>query len=249
MLPLAADGAEGGSYGSIAAALKENKMTMFTEAAQKTGFISQLQSPGFIGTVFAPTDEAFQAALAQARLDARQRVREAFAEERERAHARVAAARAEWQTRRRLHEQQRAAAWLDVAWQRLPQAPMQTATQRGQLGHQAGIEHQAADRPRRVRQGLATHRLIAQVPGHASLRARIRESLLNAQPAHSGVIQPRHEFTADPVPRIIPRLEELDRHLRPAQRHAKRKPGQAAAHNGDCLVRGGAHARRSAFSR
>jgi uncharacterized surface protein with fasciclin (FAS1) repeats len=38
-------------------------MTMFSEAAQKTGFISQLQSPGFLGTVFAPTDEAFQAAL------------------------------------------------------------------------------------------------------------------------------------------------------------------------------------------
>jgi uncharacterized surface protein with fasciclin (FAS1) repeats len=72
MLPLDADGAEGGSYGSIAAALKDNKMTMFTEAAQKTGFISQLQSPGFIGTVFAPTDEAFQAALDTANVTKKQ---------------------------------------------------------------------------------------------------------------------------------------------------------------------------------
>jgi uncharacterized surface protein with fasciclin (FAS1) repeats len=31
--------------------------------ADKTGFTSQLESPGFIGTVFAPTNEAVQAAL------------------------------------------------------------------------------------------------------------------------------------------------------------------------------------------
>jgi len=62
------------------------------------------------------------ATLAQARAVARKRVREAFAEERSRAQARVAAARAELQTRRRLHEQQQAAAWLAVGWQRLPQA-------------------------------------------------------------------------------------------------------------------------------
>ena len=41
----------------------------------------------------------------------------------------------------------------------------------------------------------------------------------------------------------------LDRHLRPAQRHAERQPGQAAADNGDCVVSGGAHARRTAFIR
>lgn len=59
------------------------------------------------------------AALAQARAEARARVREAFAEERARAQARVAAARAELQTRRRLHEQEQAAAWLALGWQRL----------------------------------------------------------------------------------------------------------------------------------
>ncbi len=59
------------------------------------------------------------AALAQARAEARARVREAFAEERARARARVAAARAELQTRRRLHEQEQASAWLTLGWQRL----------------------------------------------------------------------------------------------------------------------------------
>jgi hypothetical protein len=62
------------------------------------------------------------ALLAQARADARLRVREAFAEERQRAQVRLAAARAELQTRRRLHEQRHAAAWLALGWQRLPAA-------------------------------------------------------------------------------------------------------------------------------
>lgn len=47
-------------------------MTLFTEAATKTGFLSQLQSPGFIGTVFAPTDEAFQYALDTANVTKKQ---------------------------------------------------------------------------------------------------------------------------------------------------------------------------------
>ncbi len=59
---------------------------------------------------------------AQAHADARARVREAFAEERRRAHEMVAAARANLSTRRRLHEQQRAAALLALGWQRLPAA-------------------------------------------------------------------------------------------------------------------------------
>jgi hypothetical protein len=62
------------------------------------------------------------ALLAQARADARSRVREAFAEERQRAQVRLAAARADLQTRRRLHEQRHAAAWLALGWQRLPAA-------------------------------------------------------------------------------------------------------------------------------
>ena len=62
------------------------------------------------------------AALTQARAEARSRVRDAFIEERAHHQARVAAARAEWQTRRRLHEQQQAAGWLAMGWQLLPDA-------------------------------------------------------------------------------------------------------------------------------
>mgnify|MGYP001807482862 CR=1 FL=1 len=47
-------------------------MKLFTEAAEKTGFITQLQSPGFIGTVFAPTDDAFQFALDAANVTKKQ---------------------------------------------------------------------------------------------------------------------------------------------------------------------------------
>lgn len=62
------------------------------------------------------------ALLAQAHADARIRMREAFAEERQRAHERVAAAQATFQTRRRLHEQRRAADMLALGWRRLPDA-------------------------------------------------------------------------------------------------------------------------------
>jgi len=65
------------------------------------------------------------ALLAQAHADARVRMREAFAEERQRAQERVAAARATLQTRRRLHEQQRASAMLARCWQQLPAALQQ----------------------------------------------------------------------------------------------------------------------------
>jgi len=64
--------------------------------------------------------EQAAALLAQAHTAARQRMREAFREERERRDERVAAARANLQTRRRLALQQRAAALLAAGWQRLP---------------------------------------------------------------------------------------------------------------------------------
>jgi len=72
--------------------------------------------------LIAQAERQAAATLAQARAEARRRLREAFAEERARAAARVAAARAELQTRHRLHEQQQAAGWLAVGWQRLPAA-------------------------------------------------------------------------------------------------------------------------------
>jgi hypothetical protein len=60
--------------------------------------------------------------LGEAHAEARARIRDAFTEERRRAHDRVAAAHAKLQTRRRLHEQQRTAALLELGWRRLPDA-------------------------------------------------------------------------------------------------------------------------------
>jgi len=74
-----------------------------------------------------------QASLAQARAQARAQMRETFAEERERAAARIAAAQAELQTRRRLALQHREEALLALAWQQLPAALLarwQDATRR-----------------------------------------------------------------------------------------------------------------------
>lgn len=57
---------------------------------------------------------------AQASSDARRRLRATFAEERQRQRESIVAARARLATQRRLHEQQRTAALLRLAWQQLP---------------------------------------------------------------------------------------------------------------------------------
>lgn len=56
----------------------------------------------------------------QAQTQARERLRQAFAEQRRRLHESVAAAQARLATQRRLHEQQRSAALLQRAGQQLP---------------------------------------------------------------------------------------------------------------------------------
>ncbi len=60
------------------------------------------------------------ALCAQAHADARKRMREAFAEQRALYRERIAAAQARLATQRRLQEQQRSAALLQRAWERLP---------------------------------------------------------------------------------------------------------------------------------
>jgi hypothetical protein len=72
------------------------------------------------GAVVEEANERARALLAQAHADARAQVRAAFAEERARAATAVAAARARLATRRRLYEQQRAAALLATGLARLP---------------------------------------------------------------------------------------------------------------------------------
>jgi hypothetical protein len=62
------------------------------------------------------------AIVAEARAEARARIREVFAEERRHARDRVAAAHAKLNTRRRLHDQRRTAALLELGWRRLPDA-------------------------------------------------------------------------------------------------------------------------------
>lgn len=62
------------------------------------------------------------ALVAKARADARRLVARAYADERARVQAELDAARADLQTRRRLHAQRRLDALLVLAWQRLPQA-------------------------------------------------------------------------------------------------------------------------------
>lgn len=74
------------------------------------------------GAILTAAHSAAAELHAQARAAARTRIREAFADERRRAHERVASATARLQTRRRLHAQQRAATQLDLGWQRLPLA-------------------------------------------------------------------------------------------------------------------------------
>ena len=72
------------------------------------------------GDVLGEADGRAVSALAQAREDARRRVRQVFAEQRQRRERELAAARARLATHRRLHEQRRIAALLQLAWDRLP---------------------------------------------------------------------------------------------------------------------------------
>jgi len=60
------------------------------------------------------------ALLAQVHADARTRMRHAFEDQRQRRREQIAAAQARLATQRRLHEQQRTAALLRLAWQQLP---------------------------------------------------------------------------------------------------------------------------------
>lgn len=77
-----------------------------------------LQCEAIIGEARARAAEV----LARSHADARTRMRELFAEERQQARERVDAAQARLQTRSRLHEQRRAADMLALGWGRLPDA-------------------------------------------------------------------------------------------------------------------------------
>jgi hypothetical protein len=70
--------------------------------------------------ILAAARDRVGAMLDEAHADARRRMRAAFLEERTRQEARVAAARANLQTRRRLALQRRAAALLAEGWRKLP---------------------------------------------------------------------------------------------------------------------------------
>jgi hypothetical protein len=72
------------------------------------------------GEVLDEANARASSARAQAHDEARKRVRQVFAEQRQRSGRELAAARARLATHRRLHEQRRVAALLQLAWDRLP---------------------------------------------------------------------------------------------------------------------------------
>ena len=74
------------------------------------------------GEILGVANDRASSSLAQAHAEARLRVRQVFAEQRQRRHDQIAAAQARLATRRRLHEQRRTAALLQLAWQQLPGA-------------------------------------------------------------------------------------------------------------------------------
>jgi len=74
------------------------------------------------GAILGEAQAKVDAILRQAHADARARMRKAIEEERLLRDTRVAAARANLQTRRRLADQQRAAALLAAGWKALPEA-------------------------------------------------------------------------------------------------------------------------------
>jgi hypothetical protein len=88
---------------------------------------------------------------AQARADALARLRQVFAEQRVLRQQRIAAAHARLATRRRLHAQQRHAALLRLAWERLPDELL--ALWRQPAGRGAWVAHTLASARARMPQG------------------------------------------------------------------------------------------------
>jgi hypothetical protein len=124
---------------------------------------------------------------AQARDDARTRVRQVFGEQRQRLERELAAARARLATHRRLHEQRRTAALLQLAWDRLPaelQSVWQQATARA-----AWVAQLVAYAQARLQPGL--WRIAHALDWPADEREAVRASLGAAAP-----VEPR--FEADP---------------------------------------------------
>jgi hypothetical protein len=72
------------------------------------------------GEVLGEANDRASGAHARAHEDARKRMRQVFVEQRQRRDRELAAARARLATQRRLHEQRRTAALLQLAWDRLP---------------------------------------------------------------------------------------------------------------------------------
>lgn len=92
--------------------------------------------------------------LAQARVEARARVRRAHAEQRQRAADALAAARADLQTRRRLHAQHHLEALLALAWKRLPEVLRERWAQPGTRA--AWVAHALASAHARLPAGAWT---------------------------------------------------------------------------------------------
>ena len=72
------------------------------------------------GQILGEASNHAAALLSQARAEGRKRLRQAFADQRQRRHERIVQAQARLATQHRLHEQQQHAAMLRLAWQQLP---------------------------------------------------------------------------------------------------------------------------------
>ena len=125
--------------------------------------------------------ERANALRTQAQTQARQLMREAFTEQRQQHRVRLHAAQAALATQRRLHAQQRVAALLRLAWERLPgvllvlwqQAPTRAAwvartlhVAQARLPHGAWRVAHASDWPETEAQALAgeLHRRVGAMP-------------------------------------------------------------------------------------
>jgi len=121
---------------------------------------------------------------AQAQADALARVRQAFGEQRLRRNERIAAAQARLATQRRLHEQQRSAALLRLAWEQLP-------------GELLAFWQKADSRAAWVAQVLASAR--ERMPGRAWRVLHAPDWPAAERQATLAGLDPATQFEADPA--------------------------------------------------
>jgi hypothetical protein len=172
----------------VDAALRAPAATLIEQQARALLELIEADRASKCALILGEANSRAAAVRAQASADARTRMRRAFEEQRQLQRERVAAAQARLATHRRLHEQQRTAALLRLAWEQLPGELLALWRQPGSRAN--WVAHVLASARARMPKGPW------QIVHAPDWPAAERQALAQGLAAESGV-PPRFEDDAD----------------------------------------------------